>query len=360
MHNENSAAAVPGRSAVVGKPTVFAPGPVERSVSRVSIVIPVFNEDQGLPELFRELNRVFDQFFSPSPAVEVVLVNDGSQDRSWEIISAHCEQDSRYVGVNLSRNFGHQLALAAGLETARGDVVISMDADLQDPPDVIPRLLEAHAKGYDVVYATRVDRGTETLTKRVTARAFYWLIEKISGVAIPRNTGDFRLLSRRALIELGKLRESHRFLRGLVPWLGFPQTQVFYDRGERVAGETHYPFHKMLLLAFDGIASMSRAPLRLAYALSLLLFAVFIGYIFYVLYDHFIQGGTLVPGWTSIMSAITIFGTIQLLLFGVFGEYLGRVYEQVKQRPLYIIQEIKRSEADEPKPSPAREVRANG
>ena len=137
--------------------------------------------------------------------------------------------------------------------------------------------------------------------------------------------------------------ESHRFLRGLVPWLGFPQTQVFYDRADRAAGETHYPFHKMLRLAFDGIASMSRAPLRLAYGFSLALFAVFVGYILYVLYDHFILGGQLVPGWTSIMSAITIFGTIQLLLFGVFGEYIGRIYEQVKGRPLYIIEEIKRA-----------------
>jgi len=204
-----------------------------------------------------------------------------------------------------------------------------------------------------VVYATRTTRGPESWGKRATAKIFYLLIEKISGVPIPRNTGDFRLLSRRALTELAKLRESHRFLRGLVPWIGFPQTQVFYDRGDRAAGRTHYPFHKMLLLACDGIASMSRAPLRLAYGFSLLLFAVFIGYILYVLYDHFILGGQLVPGWTSIMSAITIFGTMQLLLFGVFGEYLGRVYEQVKQRPLYIIQEVKRTEPLLPNPAPA-------
>lgn len=359
MGNEISAAALCRSSAVERRPA-SAPRLVSDSVGRISIVIPIFNEDKVLAELFRELNRVFDHLLNPSLAVEVLLINDGSKDRSWEIISAQCEQDARYVGVNLSRNFGHQLALAAGLEAARGDVVISMDADLQDPPDVIPRLLEAHAGGYDVVYATRADRGKETFAKRTTARAFYWLIEKISGVTIPRNTGDFRLLSRRALTELARLRESHRFLRGLVPWIGFPQTQVFYDRGQRIAGDTHYPFHKMLLLAFDGIASMSRAPLRLAYALSLVLFAVFIGYIFYVLYDHFILGGALVPGWTSIMSAITIFGTIQLLLFGVFGEYLGRVYEQVKQRPLYIIQEIKRNETAAPKSSSAQEAAANG
>jgi dolichol-phosphate mannosyltransferase len=304
----------------------------------------VYNEEEVLPQLFTELNRVLSGRLKSVGPVEILLINDGSKDRTWELIANQCERDSRYVGVNLSRNFGHQLALAAGLEASRGAVVISMDADLQDPPDVIPQLLEAHQQGYDVVYATRTTRGDEPWSKRATARLFYFLIEKISGVPIPRNTGDFRLVSRRALTELAKLREVHRFLRGLVPWIGFPQTQIFYDRGDRAAGETHYPFHKMLLLAFDGIASMSRAPLRLAYGFSLLLFAVFLGYILFVLYDHFILGGRLVPGWTSIMSAITIFGTIQLLLFGVFGEYLGRVYEQVKQRPLYIIEEIKRAE----------------
>jgi dolichol-phosphate mannosyltransferase len=281
----------------------------------------------------------------------VVLVNDGSKDKSWQMIAAQCSRTPGYVGVNLSRNFGHQLALAAGLETARGDVVVSLDADLQDPPAVILEMIEAHRQGYDVVYATRRERGTEPFTKRITAHFFYLLIEKLSGVPIPRNTGDFRLLSRRALTELARLRESHRFLRGLVPWIGFPQTQVFYDRADRAAGETHYPFRKMLRLAFDGIASMSTKPLRLAYVLSLLLFAVFVGYIFYVLYDHFIRGGALVPGWTSIMSAITIFGTIQLLLLGVFGEYLGRIYEQAKNRPLFIVQEIKRADGDASTPS---------
>jgi len=281
----------------------------------------------------------------PFGPIEIVLVNDGSKDKSWEMIAAQCNRRAGYVGVNLSRNFGHQLALAAGLETARGDVVVSLDADLQDPPAVIVPMLEAHRQGYDVVYATRKARGEEKFSKRVTAAMFYFLIEKLSGVAIPRNTGDFRLLSRRALTELAKLRETHRFLRGLVPWIGFPQTQVYYDRANRVAGETHYPFRVMLLLAIDGIASVSTKPLRLAYVLSLLLFAVFVSYIVYVLYDHFVRGGVLVPGWTSIMSAITIFGTIQLLLLGVFGEYIGRIYEQAKNRPLFIIQEIKRADA---------------
>lgn len=311
----------------------------------LSIVIPIYNEERVLPALFQELERVCENILTAHGPVEIVLINDGSKDKSWEMIVAQCNRMATCVGVSLSRNFGHQIALAAGLETARGNIVVTLDADLQDPPAVILQMLEARQQGYDVVYATRRDRCQETFSKRATAWLFYFLIEKLSGVAVPRNTGDFRLLSRRALTELSRLRETHRFLRGLVPWLGFPQTQIYYDRAERAAGETHYPFRKMLLFAFDGIASMSTMPLRLAYALSLLLFAFFVSYIVYVLYDHFIRGNELVPGWTSIMSAITIFGTIQLLLFGVFGEYLGRIYEQAKNRPLYIIQEIKRTEA---------------
>ncbi len=317
---------------------------VARELVALSIVIPVYNEAGGLPLLFQELDRVRSGALRNTGRLEIVLVDDGSKDRSWEVIAAQCSRDPVYVGIKLSRNFGHQLALAAGLETARGDAVVSMDADLQDPPEVIAQMLAARREGYDVVYATRASRGREPWFKRVTAAAFYALMDKISDVPIPRNTGDFRLLSRRALTELARLRESHRVLRGLVPWIGFAQTQITYDRGERAAGKTHYPLRKMLLLATDGIASMSRIPLRLAYALSLLLLAVFAGYVLYVLFDHFVLGGSLVQGWTSLMATITIFGAVQLLLLGVFGEYLGRIYEQVKQRPLYIVEQIKRAD----------------
>jgi dolichol-phosphate mannosyltransferase len=326
----------------------------------LSIVIPVFNESEGLPALFQELDRVCSGSLRDCGPVEIVLVDDGSKDQSWAMIAAQCERNPAYVGVKLSRNFGHQLALAAGLEAARGEAVVSMDADLQDPPEVVARLWSAYREGYDVVYATRAQRGAEPWGKRMTAKLFYLLIEKLSGTPVPRNTGDFRLISRRALTELARLRETHRFLRGLVPWIGFPQTQVVYDRGDRVRGETHYPWHKMLLLAFDGITSMSSAPLRLAYALSLLLFAVFVGYILYVLVSHFVLGSELVPGWTSLLSAITIFGTIQLLLLGVFGEYLGRIYEQVKQRPLYIVEQVRRAgEVDPVGPPTAKPEKAS-
>ncbi len=310
---------------------------------QLSIVIPVFNEAAVLPQLFTELTRVAGGILRGAGPLEIILVDDGSKDASWSLIAEQCRRNPLFIGVKLSRNFGHQLALGAGLEAARGEMIVSMDADLQDPPEVIPDLIAAHRQGYDVVYATRLNRGKEPWSKRVTAKLFYLAITKLSGVPIPSNTGDFRLISRRALTELSKLRESHRFLRGLVPWIGFPQTQITYDRADRAAGETHYPFHKMLRLAFDGIASMSQHPLRLAYGVSLGLFGVFVGYILYVIAKHLFLNEVLVPGWTSIMSAITIFGTIQLLLLGVFGEYLGRVYEQVKNRPLYIVQEITRA-----------------
>ena len=319
---------------------------------RLSIVIPVYDEEPMLPALFGELEKVCAEPLKPYGPVEIVFVNDGSTDKSWDLIAAYCRLHPGCIGVNLSRNFGHQLALSAGLETARGDVVATMDADLQDPPAVIVEMIETCRRGYDVVYATRRERGSETFTKRFTARLFYFLIEKLSGTPIPHNTGDFRLLSRRALAELSRLRETHRFLRGLVPWVGFPQTQVFYDRADRPAGKTHFPFRKMLRFAFDGIVSMSAMPLRMAYVLSLLLFGIFVGYIIYVFYNHFFRGGELVPGWTSLMSAITIFGTIQLLLLGVFGEYLGRIYEQSKNRPLFIIQEIVRAETETPAAPP--------
>jgi len=262
---------------------------------RLSIVIPVYNEREALPALFQELDRVRGGALREAGPLEILLVDDGSKDGSWKLIAAQCSRDAAYVGVKLSRNFGHQVALAAGLETARGEAVVSMDADLQDPPEVIAQILATHREGYDVVYATRADRGQETWFKRATAAGFCSLMERMSGLPAPRNTGDFRLLSRRALTELAKLRESHRVLRGLVPWLGFPQTQLTYDRAPRSAGSTHYPWPKMLLLAIDAITSVSTVPLRLAYALALLLLGLFSGYVVCVLFGYFLLGGNTHP-----------------------------------------------------------------
>lgn len=315
---------------------------MEAETPFLSLVIPVYNESMALPALFKELDSRKEGLWKTWGGVEIVLVNDSSKDNSWELISEKCDADPDYLGVDLSRNFGQQLAMTAGLEIARGEVIVTLDADLQDPPDLIAEMVASYKKGYDVVHATRRKRGKENLLKKITAGGFYFLIEKISDVTLLRDTGDFRLLSRRAVTQLALMKERHRFLRGLVPWIGFPQVQVFYDRADRSAGETHYPLRKMLLLAFDGIASTSTAPLRLGYLVSLGLFSVFIGYVIYVLYQFFWLDVALVPGWTSLMCAITIFGSIQLLLLGVFGEYLGRIYEQSKERPLYIIQDVKR------------------
>lgn len=305
----------------------------------LSLVIPVFNEADALPHLFGGLDAAIEGPLRDHGPVEVVLVDDGSADKSWELIAARCREDERYAGVRLSRNFGQQAALTAGLEMARGQVVVSLDADLQDPPEVIPEMVAQYRKGYDVVYGTRRSRGAEPWLKRVTAVGFYGLMERISGVRIARATGDFRLLSRRALTHLASLRETHRFLRGLVPWIGLAQTRVLYDRAERVAGRTHFPLHKMLVLAFDGIASMSVAPLRLAFLMSVVLFAICVGYIALTLVKFVVYGVPMVPGWTSLMATVTIFGTIQLLLLGIFGEYIGRIYEQVKQRPIYLVRD---------------------
>ena len=308
----------------------------------LSLAIPVYNEEAVLPALFTELDRLKQAQWKGFGGVEILLVNDGSRDRSWDLISRKCEADADYIGINLSRNFGHQYALTAGLEAARGEVVVSMDADLQDPPALIAEMIALHRKGYDIVHASRRARGRESFLKGLTAGGFYYLIGKLSKVRVPRNTGDFRLISRRALASLKGLQETHRFLRGLVPWIGYPQTRIFYDRNDRAAGKTHYPFSRMLLLAFDGIASMSTLPLRAAYLASIGLFLIFLGYVIVACYRYFFLDIPLVPGWTSLMSAITIFGTIQLILLGILGEYVGRIYEQTKRRPLYIIQEIKR------------------
>ena len=311
----------------------------------VSLVIPIYNEEEALPVLFCRLEGVLKHSLARFGRCEVVLINDGSADKSWTLIEEQCRKHPAFVGLRLSRNFGHQLAMTAGLEAARGEVAITLDADLQDPPELIAQMIDVHREGYDVVHATRRTRGEEDPIKRHTAFLFYKIIGYVSHISIAPNTGDFRLLSRRVLDHLAKMGEMHRFLRGLIPWIGFPQTQIFYDRASRSAGETHYPFHRMLFLAFDGITSMSTAPLRLAYGVAVLLFVFFLGYVGYVTIHHFGWGAPLVPGWTSLMCSITLFGTIQLILVGIMGEYVGRIYEQVKQRPLYVVQEICRTDA---------------
>ena len=300
----------------------------------LSVVVPVFNEEANLPELHRRLAVVLPDVVD---SYEILFVDDGSRDRSWELIRGLAANDPRVRGVRFSRNFGHQMAFAAGLDHAHGEAVVIMDADLQDPPELIPDLVARWREGHEVVYAVRTHREGETLFKKLTASLFYRLLRSITQVTIPVDTGDFRLMGRRALEAFRRLPERHRFTRGLVAWVGFPQVGVPYARAARHAGETSYPFRKMLRFAVDAITSFSHVPLQLATWLGFLTSLFAFAYIVVVIVLKFV--GISWPGYTSLMAAILFLGGVQLVMIGLLGEYLGRVYDEVKGRPLYLVQE---------------------
>ncbi len=307
----------------------------------LSVVVPVFNEEENLPELHRRLAQVLPQVV---PSWEVLFVDDGSRDRSWEIVSQLAQSDPHVRGVRFSRNFGHQMAFAAGLDHARGQMVVIMDADLQDPPELIPQLVAKHREGFEVVYAVRTARHGETFFKKLTAKLFYRLLVRITSVQIPLDTGDFRLMGRRAVEAFRRLPERHRFTRGLVAWLGFPQTGVPYERAPRHAGTTKYPLRKMLRVALDAITSFSHVPLQLATWLGFVVSGFAFVYILVVIALKF--AGISWPGYTSIMAAILFLGGVQLVMVGLLGEYVGRIYDEVKHRPLYLVAEEVGGEAE--------------
>ena len=300
-----------------------------------SIVLPVFNEEQILPALYMRLSGVMQEL---GETYELVFVNDGSRDDSFAFLKSLSAADPAVKIVSLSRNFGHQTAITCGLDHAGGEAVVIMDADLQDPPEVIARFVEKWREGYDVVYAVREKRQGENFFKRGTAALFYRLLRALTHVDIPLDTGDFRLLSRRAVNALQLARERSRFVRGLVIWVGYRQTGVRFTREERGAGETKYTFRKMLKFAFDGITAFSSVPLQAATYLGLVISGLSFLYIVYAVVAKLFTGHT-VPGWTSIMVAVLFLGGVQLLALGVIGEYVGRVYEEVKRRPLYLVDE---------------------
>ncbi|HWO13189.1 MAG TPA: glycosyltransferase family 2 protein, partial [Polyangiaceae bacterium] len=271
---------------------------------------------------------------------EIIFVNDGSRDASRPMLEAACEKEPRFKLINLSRNFGHQIAITAGIDRAGGDAVVIMDADLQDPPEVIAEMLQRFAEGYDVVYAVRRKRHGESWFKRSTAAIFYRTLKRVVGVDIPTDTGDFRLMSRRAILALSGLREANRFVRGLVAWIGFRQTAVYYDRKARFAGDTHYPLHKMLRFASDGIVSFSTLPLRIATLLGVMSGVIAAGVAVWVVIAVF-SGAFVVPGWATLMLAVSLASSAQLLMIGILGEYLGRVYDEVKRRPLYLVDDTR-------------------
>ena len=306
-------------------------------MTALSIVVPCFNEEACLDSLYERLSAAARS--SAGDDYEIVLVNDGSRDGSWPMMQRLVAADSRLVAVNLSRNHGHQLALTAGLDLCRGDAVLIIDADLQDPPELLAEMLAMmRQEQADVVYGVRRSRAGETAFKRATAHGFYRLLKRATEVDIPVDAGDFRLMSRRALDALMAMPEQARFIRGMVAWIGFKQVPILYNRDQRFAGETKYPVRKMVRFALDAITGFSSAPLKLAshagLALSLgsLLIIVFIGYAW--------LSGESIQGWTSLMLVVVVLGAVQMFVLALMGEYIGRLYNQAKQRPLYIVQEI--------------------
>jgi polyisoprenyl-phosphate glycosyltransferase len=301
----------------------------------LSVVLPIYNEEEVIPELHRRLQEFLGRLGLDT---EVLFVNDGSRDRSMKLLREIAASEPRYRVLSLSRNFGHQAAITAGIDHARGKAVVLMDADLQDPPEVVLQMIDKWREGFDVVYGRRRNRAGETWFKVVTAHAFYRLFAAMIPIDVPLDTGDFRLMSRRVVIALRELRETHRFVRGMVAWLGFRQAAVTYDRPGRFAGETKYPLRKALRFAIDGITSFSVVPLRISTYLGLLMTVVSAGLIAWAIVAKYVLERT-VPGWTGIVVIVLTFASAQLLMTGILGEYVGRIYEEVKRRPLYILDE---------------------
>ncbi|HXG76900.1 MAG TPA: glycosyltransferase family 2 protein [Gaiellaceae bacterium] len=318
---------------------------------RVSVAIALHNEEAVFPELRRRVALVLDGL--PGGPHELVLVDDGSTDATFARISEAAASDERVVGVRLSRNFGHQAALTAALETATGDVVVVMDGDLQDRPEEIPRFLSEYDRGYDVVYARRVKR-KESLPLRAAYFLFYRLLRRLSEVDVPVDSGDFALLSRRVVDQLNALPERHRYLRGLRTWVGFQQTGVLVERDARAGGEPSYTLRKLLRLAFDGIFAFSVTPLRAAWLLGACVSALASLYAAWAVFERLFLGES-PRGFTALIVAITFFAGVQLLFLGLIGEYLGRVYDEAKGRPHFVIADVVRASPTSASAEPAGE-----
>jgi dolichol-phosphate mannosyltransferase len=320
----------------------------------LSVVVPCMNEEAVLSETNHRLVEVLDQI---TPSFEIVYVDDGSTDATAELLRGLQRNDERVRVVRFSRNFGHQVAITAGLEHARGNAVVIIDADLQDPPEVIREFFSKWLEGYDVVYGVRTQRDGETAFKLWTAKVFYRLINRLSNTAIPLDTGDFRLMDRGVVDALLSMPERDRFVRGMVSWLGFAQVAVPYQRAERFAGTTKFSLFKMLRFAMDGIVSFSILPLRIATWVGFAASGVALVGIILALFDRFFSTG-LVKGWTSTVIAIYFVGGVQLICIGIIGEYIGRIYGESKQRPLYVVREKMGFEVKSAEPAPQPRFRA--
>lgn len=307
----------------------------------ISIVVPVFNEIEVIDAFYGRMKKVVDSI--DFIQYELIFVDDGSKDGSYKKLTDIAESDHNVKIIKFSRNFGHQIAITGGIDISKGDAVVVIDSDLQDPPEVIKEFIKKWKEGYDVVYGVRKKRKGENRLKLATAAIFYRLLKTLIKIDIPLDTGDFRLMSRRVVEKFINLREKDRFVRGLISWIGFNQTGVYYERDERYAGETKYPYSKMIKFALDGITSFSSIPLRLATWLGYI--ASFLAFLY--LSSVFIQKvlGYTVQGWATIMVGMLFLGGVQLICLGIIGEYIGRIFNETKQRPMYVVEEVYESKS---------------
>ncbi|MCZ7609458.1 MAG: glycosyltransferase family 2 protein [Ignavibacterium sp.] len=305
---------------------------------RLSIVVPCYNEEKVLSEFYQRLSKVCSDQVFLNEDYEIIFINDGSTDLTWEIIYKICKENKHVVGVNLSRNFGHQLALTAGLDVACGERIFIIDADLQDPPELLPEFMKLMDEGADVVYGKREHRVGETFFKKKSASIFYRLLNKMAKIDIPLDTGDFRLITKRVKDKLHSMPENQRFLRGMISWIGFNQVPLNYTRQPRFAGETKYPLSKMVAFSIDAITGFSVSPIRISVYFSLLFSIIAILLMIYVIFSWTVLNA--VPGWASLGVILTLLGAGQFLVMAIIGEYISRIYIEAKRRPLYIIKEI--------------------
>lgn len=305
-------------------------------MKKIDIIIPAYNEEEALPFLFERLEKIMTE--NPDYQFEALFINDGSKDKTLELIKQQREKDNRISYVNFSRNFGKETAMIAGLDYSTGDAAIFIDADLQDPPELIPELIKYWEQGYDDVYARRKSRAGETFFKKFTSKMYYKVLQKLTRVEIQVDTGDFRLLDRRCVNALKKLRESQRNTKSMFSWIGYNKKEVLYDRDARVAGKTKWNYKKLVDLAIDGITSFTTSPLRLSTYIAIPTFITLGVYFIYVIVKSFVVHEA-IQAFQAIILLILFFSGIQILLFGIVGEYLGRIFNETKNRPLYLVDE---------------------
>lgn len=310
------------------------------SKKKISLLIPAHNEEEVLTHLFERLGKLANE--TPNYDFEFLFINDGSRDKTLEIIKAHAEKDSRVAYVSLSRRFGKEIAMIAGIDHVTGDAMVVVDADLQDPPELIPQMIAHWEEGYDDVYARRTSRAGESWFKKITSEIFYKLLQKSTIIPIQQDTGDFRLLDKRCIAALRQFRESQRYTKGMFSWIGYKKKEILYDRDPRAAGETKWNYAKLFNFAIDGITSFTTAPLRVSSILGMIVSLAAFVYIVYLVVRTIFHGTDL-AGYPSMMAVILFLGGVQLLSLGVIGEYVGRIFNETKNRPLYLVEEVHES-----------------